>query len=51
MHVFPDDNALNVKRYMHLYTVEFQCADLWPETTDAADTVALNLWESYLAAV
>jgi nitrile hydratase len=47
-HVFPDDNARNEKCYQHLYTVEFNAAELWPETTDVRDSIYLNLWESYL---
>ncbi|MBT6274055.1 MAG: nitrile hydratase subunit beta [Chromatiales bacterium] len=47
-HVFPDGNALNEKNHEHLYTVEFEVMELWPEATDVADTVSLNLWESYL---
>ncbi|MCH9672209.1 MAG: nitrile hydratase subunit beta [Gammaproteobacteria bacterium] len=50
-HVFPDDNAVNKKRHEHLYTVEFNATQLWPEATDSADTVSLNLWESYLGPV
>ena len=49
-HVFPDSNAVNEKRHEHLYTVEFNVTELWPEATDSADTVSLNLWESYLGA-
>ena len=47
-HVLPDANALNVKRHEHLYTVEFNATDLWPEAANSTDTVSLNLWESYL---
>ena len=47
-HVLPDRNAVNDKRFEHLYTVEFDAAELWPECTGSADTVSLNLWESYL---
>ena len=47
-HVFPDDNAVNRKRYEHLYTVEFDACALWPEAPASNDTVSLNLWESYL---
>ena len=50
-HVFPDENALNKKRHMHLYTVEFEAAELWPEATDTRDSIHLNLWESYLERV
>jgi nitrile hydratase subunit beta len=47
-HVFPDGNAINKKSHEHLYTVEFDVTELWPEATDTTDTVSLNLWESYL---
>jgi nitrile hydratase beta subunit len=47
-HVFPDENAVNRKRYEHLYTVEFDASALWPEAPQSSDTVSLNLWESYL---
>jgi nitrile hydratase len=47
-HVFPDDNALNDKHHEHLYTVEFEASTLWPEAVGSADTIHLNLWESYL---
>lgn len=47
-HILPDAMALNDKRYEHLYTVEFRAEALWPEATGSADTVTLDLWESYL---
>lgn len=50
-HIFPDAMALNEKRYEHLYTIEFKCDDLWPESKGSADTVTLDLWESYLESV
>ena len=46
-HIFPDDMAINIKRYHHLYTVEFDMRDLWPEAVDSNDTVTLDLWEPY----
>lgn len=50
-HVFPDENAVNNKCHVHLYTVEFDVTELWPEATDSSDTVSLNLWENYLELV
>jgi nitrile hydratase len=50
-HIFPDANAVNNKYHEHLYTVEFNVTELWPEATDSLDTVSLNLWESYLELV
>ena len=49
-HVFADDNAVNTKRYEHLYTVEFEAGELWPESQDSKDTISLDMWESYLGA-
>jgi len=50
-HIMPDAMALNDKKHEHLYTVEFSCADLWPESKGSADSVTLDLWESYLEPV
>jgi nitrile hydratase len=50
-HVFPDAMALNEKRHVHLYTVEFGFDELWPESNGSNDTVTLDLWETYLERV
>jgi len=50
-HVFADDMAVNIKRYVHLYTVEFSMAELWPEHKGSSDTLTLDLWESHLERV
>jgi len=50
-HIFPDGMAVNKKRHEHLYTVEFRMSVLWPEASSSADTVTLDLWESYLEPV
>ena len=50
-HVFPDDNALGHKRFEHLYTVEFDAGELWPESKGSPDSISLDLWESYLEPV
>lgn len=47
-HIYPDAMAVNEKRHVHLYTIEFSLADLWPEVSNTTDTVTLDLWESYL---
>ena len=44
-HLFPDAGALGVHEFQHLYTVEFSAETLWDG--DAADSVCLDLWESY----
>jgi len=43
--------AVNEKRYEHLYTIEFDMSELWPEAKESSDTVTLDLWESYLERV
>lgn len=50
-HVFAEAMALTEKRHVHLYTVEFSLAELWPEVNETNDTVTLDLWESYLEPV
>lgn len=50
-HIFPDDMAVNKKRHVHLYTIEFNASELWPEVTESIDTVSLDLWEEYLERV
>lgn len=47
-HLFPDAGAEGREVGQHLYTVEFRAADLWPGAEDPADSVCLDLWESYL---
>ena len=50
-HLMPDDGAKGVDRAEPLYTVAFARGDLFPEAADSPDTINLDLWESYLAAV
>ncbi len=46
---FADAAARGEERAEHLYTVAFRIADLFPEADpSSADTVRLDLWESYL---
>lgn len=47
-HIYPDDMAVNEKRHVHLYTIEFSLAELWPEGSDTSDILTLDLWETYL---
>ena len=47
-HVYPDDNALNHKSHVHLYSVEFEASELWPEAAASKDVIFLDLWEPYL---
>lgn len=50
-HILPDAMAVTEKRYEHLYTVEFDMSQLWPEANESTDTLTLDLWESYLERV
>jgi len=50
-HIFPDKAAHGEHVGEHLYTVSFALGDLFSESEGSKDRVALNLWESYLAAV
>lgn len=48
--VFPDTNAaLEGEQPKRLYTVRFTARELWGERANAKDTVAIDLWEPYLA--
>lgn len=47
-HLLPDKGAKGVHEGEHLYTVSFSAPALWGEGADARDSVALDLWESYL---
>ena len=47
--VFPDSNAaLAGEQPQRLYTVRFAARELWGTDAPARDSVALDLWESYL---
>lgn len=51
-HVFPDTNALGLgEQPQPLYTVRFDARDLWGDSVEGAQTVSLELWESYLEPV
>ena len=48
-HVFPDTNAHGRgEQPGRLYTVRFAARDLWGPEAGAADTLSLDLWDSYL---
>jgi nitrile hydratase beta subunit len=48
-YVFPDTNAHGLgEQPQPLYSVRFDAVELWGETAEAAETVYLDLWESYL---
>ena len=47
--VFPDSNAIGEgENPQRLYTVRFTARELWGESANPHDTVALDLWEPYL---
>jgi nitrile hydratase beta subunit len=49
VYVFPDTNAHGLgEQPQPLYSVRFEAAELWGETAEAAETIYLDLWESYL---
>ena len=47
-HLLPDAGAQGRHVGDHLYTVSFPARELWGAEAHAADTVTLELWESYL---
>ena len=47
-HLLPDAGAQGRHVGEHLYTVSFAARELWGADAHAADTVTLELWESYL---
>ena len=47
-HLLPDAGAQGRHVGDHLYTVSFTARELWGAEAHAADTVTLELWESYL---
>lgn len=46
-HLLPDKGALGIHEAEHLYTVEFAAQELWGAQAHPADSVTLELWESY----
>lgn len=47
--VFPDTNSLfQGEQPQYLYSVRFTAQELWGEGAQAADTVYIDLWETYL---
>jgi nitrile hydratase len=52
VYVFPDTNAHGLgEQPQPLYSVRFEAAELWGETAEFAETIYLDLWESYLLPV
>ncbi len=47
-HLLPDKGARGIHEGEHLYTVTFDAPILWGEEANPRDSVALDLWESYL---
>lgn len=47
-HVLPDASARGEERAEPLYNVAFEASDLWGDEHTDADTVHIELWESYL---
>jgi nitrile hydratase len=50
-HVFPDRSAEGVRVGRHLYSVRFEAAELWGESTNGNSAVYVDLWEDYLEPV
>ena len=46
--VFPDLSAQGIDEGRHLYSVRFESAELWGESTNAGSAVYVDLWEDYL---
>jgi nitrile hydratase beta subunit len=46
-HVFPDRSAEGTREARHLYSVRFEAAELWGESTGNG-AVYVDLWEDYL---
>ena len=47
-HALPDKGAEGKHLGEHLYTVCFSASELWGDEANPNDTVAMELWESYL---
>jgi len=48
-HTFPDTNAHGLgTQPQPLYTVRFEARELWGDSAEPRQTVALDLWDSYL---
>jgi len=48
-HVFPDSNATGAgENPQWLYTVRFECRELWGPDGDPTSQVSVDAWESYL---
>ena len=48
-HVFPDTNAHGGgEQPQWLYSVKFDCAELWGGDNPEGDEIFIDMWESYL---
>jgi len=51
-HIFQDASAhFHGEHPVHLYSVRFEAADLWPESKESKDAVFVDLWEAHLEPV
>lgn len=48
--LLPDANVQGTRRWEAVYAVEFAARELWGDDAPAADSVCVDLWESYLIA-
>jgi nitrile hydratase beta subunit len=48
--LLPDENVRGTRRWEPVYAVEFAAHELWGDDAPAADSVCVDLWESYLTA-
>ena len=44
----PDEKAVGTILEEQTYVVRFRMADLWPEATASADSLLIDMWDSYL---
>jgi len=44
----PDEKAVGTIRREQTYVVRFRMSDLWPEAGDSADSLRIDMWDSYL---
>ncbi len=51
MFIFPDQHANGIKEAQRLYSVRFEAAEIWNDTSSRRDAVYVDLFESYLLAV
>ena len=44
----PDEKAVGTIRREQTYVVRFRMSDLWPEAGGSADSLQIDMWDSYL---